>query len=175
VDEAAAAAAPIIVSAVFGDADHARLDGLRRQHFPPERNQLAAHLTMFHHLPPSIAPELSTRLVRVTRGPRPPARFASVMNLGRGVALRVHSPVLEGIRAELAEAFAGVLTPQDAGGWRPHVTIQNKAAPSAAKALLEKMSREFSPRSLEIAGLAAFHYRGGPWELIRRFPFRGGG
>jgi hypothetical protein len=165
--------APIIVTALFGNADHALLNGLRRQHFPPERNQLAAHLTMFHHLPPSVAPELSTRLVQLTRRAPPEARLSSVMNLGRGVALRVQSPALEEMRAELAHALAGMLTPQDAGGWRPHVTIQNKASPAAAKALMEEMTRNFSPRPLQIAALGAFYYRGGPWELIRRFAFRG--
>ena len=60
-------AAPIIVSALFGDADLAWLDALRRAHFPPARNQLPAHLTLFHHLPPSIEGELGARLGTETR------------------------------------------------------------------------------------------------------------
>lgn len=172
-DEIVGGGAPIIVSGLLGDADHAFLDGLRKMHFPPERNQLAAHLTMFHHLPPSVESEVKRRLGELTRSPPPRAELASLINLGRGVAFRVHSPGLEAIRRELAEAFTGLLTPQDAAGWRPHVTIQNKVEPAAAKALLNAMTATFKPRSLAIAGLAAFHYRGGPWELIRRFSFRG--
>jgi hypothetical protein len=64
-----------------------------------------------------------------------------------------------------------MLTPQDAGGWRPHVTIQNKVAPSLAKLLLDALGKEFQPRDVEIAGLAAWYYRGGPWELISRHMF----
>ena len=60
------ASAPIIVSALFGAADFAWLDDLRKAHFPAEKNQLAAHLTLFHHLPPSIEPELKRRLADLT-------------------------------------------------------------------------------------------------------------
>ena len=165
--------APIIVSALFGDADFAYLEGLRRAHFPPERNQLSAHLTLFHHLPPSAERELRARLAEEARGPPPGAELAGLMNLGRGVALRVVSPALDAIRARLAADFTGMLTAQDAGGWRPHVTIQNKVAPADARALLAELGAAFRPRPLRIAGLAAYWYRGGPWEEITRYPFRG--
>jgi 2'-5' RNA ligase len=164
--------APIIVSALFGRADQAWFDGLRREHFPPERNQLDAHLTLFHHLPPSAADELKHRLSRATRGVRAPiARAAGLMSLGRGVAFRIEAPELVRTRAELAEAFAGLLTPQDAGGWRPHVTVQNKVTPAVAKLLLVQLQRDFRPRDVEIAGLAAWWYRGGPWEPLSRHMF----
>ena len=164
--------APIIVTATFGDADYAWLDGLRRAHFPPERNQLAAHLTLFHHLPPSSAPELARRLADATRAPRPPATIAGPMSLGRGVALRVACEDLTAIRADLADAFAPLLIPQDQAGWRAHVTIQNKVDPAIARALLAEMTAEPWPRPVVIAGLAAWWYRGGPWEPIRAWRFR---
>ena len=93
------------------------------------------------------------------------------MSLGRGVAYRIEAPALVSLRAELADTFAGLLTPQDAGGWRPHVTIQNKVTPQVAKLLLGELSRGFVPRSVEIAGLAAWWYRGGPWEPLSRHMF----
>ena len=167
-----AAVAPIIVSALFGRADQAWFDGLRREHFPPERNQLDAHLTLFHHLPPLIGAELKQRLNAETRGvPAPAARAAGLMSLGRGVAIRIECPPLLAIRDTLSEAFAGMLTPQDAGGWRPHVTIQNKVAPSVAKLLLAQLNGAFQPRPIEVAGLAAWWYRGGPWEPLSRHMF----
>jgi len=165
-------AAPIIVSALFGPDDFAWLDGLRRRHFPVDRNQLGAHLTLFHHLPPSIEPELKRRLTGLTRGPPPPAVADGVIHLGRGVAIRVASPELELIRNELAGALSGVLTPQDAAGWRPHVTIQNKVPATEAHALYRTMTDAFRSRPIRIAGLATWWYRGGPWELIARHAFR---
>jgi len=164
--------APIIVTAIFGRQDQAWLDGMRRAHFPPERNQLDAHLTLFHHLAPSLEPELKRRLSEATRGVRAPAaRVGGLMSLGRGVAYRIEAPALVAVRQSLAEAFTGMLTPQDAGGWRPHVTIQNKVAPATAKLLLAALSRDFRAREIEIAGLATWWYRGGPWEALSRHMF----
>lgn len=165
--------APIIVTALMGAADFAWADGLRRAHFPPERNWLGAHITLFHHLPPSALGEVAGRLKRLGAGPRPTARLTDVMLLGRGVAYRVESPELLAMRAELADAFAGMLTPQDQAKPRLHITIQNKVTPDAAKALADKLRADFRPRPLAIAGLAAWHYRGGPWEMAMKAMFRG--
>ncbi len=164
--------APIIVTALFGAADTAYFDALRLRHFPPERNQLKAHLTMFHHLAPSLERELKQRLVGETKGvAAPDARVAGLMSLGRGVAFRIESPALEDIRDRLADAFASLLTPQDRAGWRPHVTVQNKVEPSVAKALQGELERDFRPRTARIVGLATYWYRGGPWEALSRHMF----
>lgn len=168
------APAPIIVTAVFGREDFAHLDALRKRHFPPERNIVPAHLTLFHHLPPSVAGELKSRLLAETRGAKaPPARLSGLMSLGQGVAFGVESPELAEIRERLADAFAGLLMPQDTQPWRPHITIQNKVASSQAKALLEVLSTGFKPRPLKIAGLASWYYRGGPWERLSAHIFSG--
>jgi hypothetical protein len=161
------------VTALFGAVDHARLTALRRTHFPPERNHLDAHLTLFHHLPPSIADELKARLAEETRAPAPKAELKGIRNLGQGTAFAVESPTLEEIRDRLADTFAGLLTPQDAAGWRPHITIQNKVSADAARALQRALAPGFAPSPLSIAGLAAWWYRGGPWELLSRHSFRG--
>jgi hypothetical protein len=52
------------------------------------------------------------------------------------------------------------------------MTIQNKVAPKAAKALLEELEEAFVPRRLKIAGLASWWYRGGPWEPLSEHLFR---
>ena len=50
-------ARPLIVTAELG-SDFGWLEDLRQRHFPPERNQLRAHLTMFRAIPPSAEAEL---------------------------------------------------------------------------------------------------------------------
>jgi len=160
------------VTALFGKADAAWFDGLRRAHYPSERNQLPAHLTMFHHLAPSLAAELKRRLAEETHRIKPPlARLAGLVSLGQGVAFRIESPDLADIRDRLADAFAPMLMPQDKAGWRPHVTIQNKVAPAEAKALLHRLEADFTPRPVQIAGLASWWYRGGPWAPLSRHMF----
>jgi hypothetical protein len=169
------AAAPIIVVADLGAQDFAWLDRLRRTHFPPDRNVVPAHLTLFHHLPPSLLPELDSRLRAETRQiRRPAALIGDPQFLGGGVALRVRSEELIAIRARLSEAFDGLLTPQDAAGWRPHVTVQNKVESGVARRLHGDLLGRFEQlKPLDIAGLATFYYRGGPWEPIARYRFAG--
>jgi 2'-5' RNA ligase superfamily len=166
--------APIIVSALFGDADFHWLDEQRRVYFPAERNQINAHLTLFHHLPPNCLDELKRRLKEETRAPAPDATLSGLTMMGFGVAYTVQSPQLLQARAAIADAFQTLLIPQDKAGWRPHVTIQNKVKPAEAKELHARLSMGFSPRPLVIAGLAAFYYRDGPWETIAAYRFGSG-
>ncbi len=165
---------PIIVTATMGAADQRYFDNLRAAHFPPERNHLAAHITLFHQLPPSSLDELD-RLVRVIAADTPPpaAHLREVYSLGQGVAFRIDSSALIAIRDRIADRFAGMLTAQDRGTPRLHITVQNKVAPAAARELLARLAADFRARPLEIAGLAAHHYLGGPWQPVFARNFRG--
>ncbi len=166
-------AGPLIVTAMLGPADQAQFDRLRATYFPVERNQLAAHLTMFHAIPHVLEDELRHRLGALAADcALPRATVSGLMNLGGGVAYRISSDELDAIRAELADAFRGHLTQQDNHGWRPHITIQNKVTSSVAVSTLAGLDREFAPRPLAIPGLAYHHYAGGPWRLGRRYSFR---
>ncbi len=166
--------APIIVTALMGPQDFAWANDLRKRYFPPERNQLDAHVILFHHLPPASGREIGQALARLAADyPPPRARLTEVMHLGKGVAFRIDSPDLMAMRDELAEHFHGLLIPQDQARPRLHVTVQNKVEPKEAKALHAELSAAFEPRPFAIMGLASFYYRGGPWEPIGRYMFRG--
>jgi hypothetical protein len=165
---------PIIITAQMGKGDQAWADTLRTAHFPPERNYLSAHITLFHHLPPTHLPEIKARLAAMAReSTPPPAMLREVMMLGRGVAFRVDCPELLAMRDELAEGFSGLLTPQDQARPRLHITVQNKVEPQVAKALHAELSATFEPRPLSIIGLSAYYYKGGPWEPIQNWSFSG--
>jgi hypothetical protein len=166
-------AGPLIVTAELGRPDFGWLNELRRQHYPPERNQLSAHLTMFHAIPPSAESELRRILAVAAQLRPPPARIAGPMNLGGGVALRVASDELNAIRAEIADRLRGLLTAQDSGGWSAHITIQNKVSPRQVKILLEAVGEQFKERPIRIAGLGLHRYLGGPWETLQTYSFRG--
>ena len=166
--------APIIITAEMGKADQAWANGLRRAHFPVERNFVDAHITLFHHLPPSHLPEIKSRLAAIVAEYSAPAAYLTdVMLMGKGVAFRVDSAELLAMRDELADAFRGLLIPQDQASPKFHITVQNKVEPSAAKELHAHLNESFRPRPLAISGLAAHYYRGGPWEQIGRWTFRG--
>lgn len=167
-------AVPIIVTATMGAADQRWFDALRATHFPPERSHVAAHITLFHQLPPASLAELAGLIRRIAADTPPPeARVSEVYSLGTGIAFRIASPDLLAIRARIADQLHGLLGAQDRGTPRLHITVQNKAAPAETRALLADLSRHFRPRPLLIAGLAAWHYRGGPWDPAFARNFRG--
>ncbi|HET9144752.1 MAG TPA: 2'-5' RNA ligase family protein [Sphingomicrobium sp.] len=165
-------AGALIITAELAQDDFSWIEGLRRAHYPRERNQVRAHLTMFHALPPSAEGEVRARLAQIVRRPAPIAMIAGLMDLGGGVAFRVVSTDLDRIRAELADDLRGLLGAQDNRGWRPHITIQNKVAPKTARALKDSLERGFSPRPLGLRGLGLHRYLGGPWEPLANYPFR---
>lgn len=165
-------AGALIVTAEFGAGDFSWLEGLRRAHFPPERNKVPAHLTVFHALPPFTEAEVRSRLAQLVRRQAPAASIEGLMDLGGGVAFRIVSPELDAIRSELASGMHGLLTAQDNQGWRPHITIQNKVPPKVARALKESLERSFQRRALAISALSLQRYLDGPWEPLARYPFR---
>lgn len=161
----------LIVTVRFDPATFARLDTLRREHFPVVLNHLPAHLTLFHQLPGG---DLGAVVQAAWRSARPAPialRFAALRSLGRGVALEVVAPELVTLRAAFARAFAASLTPQDRNGFRPHVTIQNKVTPADARALLERLGRSFVPWEGTMTGIAVWRYLGGPWAEEAVVPF----
>ena len=166
-------AGPLIVTAEIGAETFAWLDSMRRRHYPAQRNQLPAHLTMFHALPPSAESEIRGRLAALASERPPRAMIAGLMNLGGGVAFRIVADELDRVREQIACDLHGLLSAQDSGGWRPHVTIQNKVSPKDAMVLLKEMERDFRERPLPITGLGLHRYLGGPWERLAIYPFRG--
>lgn len=168
-----AEADPLVLTLALDAASQAWLDALRRAHFPPERNLVPAHVTLFHALPggeiAAIAGALAEACAAVP--PAVPLRLGPPCFLGRGVALEVAAPALAALRAGLATRWRPWLTRQDAQGWRPHATVQNKVAPETARALHATLAATLPPREARAEGLLLWHYRGGPWEAARRFGF----
>ena len=165
---------PFIVTAELPGAVLAYADGLRRMYYPPERNHLAAHVTLFHSFAPSLRAELPRELARCASEYEPPAaRIDALMDLGGGTALAIRSTEMLAVRAELAERFFTMLTAQDRGGKRLHITVQNKAARAAAKALQAELASGFQPRDFAFTGLGLHLYLGPHWERVGVWKFRG--
>lgn len=168
------APAPLIVTAELPPDLFSWANRLRTNHFPPERNFLQAHVTLFHALPPSAEGELRDCLKELVRSNPPvPARLVGLMKLGKGTALKLESEGMIALWQEIADRFHGLLSPQDQHKPRLHVTVQNKVSIEEAKALQAHLAPRVQPRDFAFAGLAYHYYRGGPWELAGKFAFRG--
>jgi 2'-5' RNA ligase len=171
---AAVNTAPLILTLAMDEPAFDWFDDLRRRWFPPERNRVPAHLTLFHNLPGAEldAVQAVVRAMCAATGPMT-LQVCGPHSLGRGVAYRLHSPELAAFRAVLADAFDPWLTPQDRQGFRPHVTVQNKVEPDEARLALEQLQAEFEPFDVLGEGVCIWRYLGGPWEALDRIAFTG--
>ncbi len=166
--------APLIVTAELPQDLYSWANQLRQDHFPPERNFLKAHVTLFHALPPSAEGEVRSCLAAMAARLAPvPARLEGLMKLGKGTALEISSPAMTDLWEDLADRFHGMLTPQDEHRPRLHITIQNKVGIEEAKALQAELGPRILARDFAFRGLELHAYRGGPWELLHRWRFRG--
>ena len=167
-------AAPFIVTAELPVDMASWATQLRTENYPPERNFLKAHVTMFHALPPSAEGEIKRALASEAAENAPvEAMLDGVMPLGKGTALKLSSDGMIEIWNRLADRFFGLLTPQDEHRPRLHVTIQNKVSIEEARALQHQLELQIEPRPFNFIGLGLHIYRGGPWQFERSYPFRG--
>ena len=165
---------PFIVTAELPVDIFSWANGLRCTHFPPERNHLAAHVTLFHAFAPSLRRELVGVLARLAQEcPAPVARIENVMDLGRGTALEIRSPDMLAIRAEIAAHFHGALIAQDSHAPRLHITIQNKVERPRAAALQAELAAALKPRKFAFTGLGLHLYLDPKWQQLNIWKFRG--
>lgn len=162
---------PLIVTLLLDDDAQQRFDRLRAAHFPPERNHLDGHVTLFHALPGEHRAAVGRELAAVAARPGFDVAVTGVRFLGRGVALDLSAPELTALRAGLADAFDPWLTRQDRQWSRPHVTVQNKVAPETARALHAELTASFVPETVTARGLGLWCYLGGPWAAEAEFLF----
>jgi hypothetical protein len=164
--------APLIVTLEMDEPVFALFDAERRRSFPPARNFIPAHITLFHHLPGRERPAIARDLQRAASLQRPMTLdVTGVRFLGRGVAYTIQSAKVDHLRRSLAELWAPWLVAQDRGKPRLHVTVQNKVEPEVARALHDALARAFVPFSFIATGLHLWAYRGGPWASIELFRF----
>lgn len=165
-------AQPLILTLKMDERSQKRFDRLRERHFPPERNYLSAHLTLFHKLPGEHEAVISADLQELCRHQRPFTLNATGLRfLGRGVAYELSSPGLTTLRRGLAERWGPWLGPQDRQGFKPHVTVQNKVSPERARTLHGQLQAGFSPFEVRGTGLSLWRYLDGPWEPAGTYLF----
>jgi 2'-5' RNA ligase len=165
-------AAPLILTLQLDERSFAFFDAQRRRYFPPDRNFIPAHLTLFHALPGEQLAAIEHDIETSVSGRQAFALdVTGLRSFGRGVAYTLASQELAALRRQFALHWNAWLKPQDRQNHRPHVTVQNKVDPTQARALLEELSDSFTPFQVEAVGLELWWYRGGPWEKVRTFVF----
>jgi 2'-5' RNA ligase len=126
--------APLILTLALDERAFAFFEAERRRSFPPERNLIPAHLTLFHKLPGEHFDPIARDIAALASAQRPfPLQVTGLRSLGRGVAYTLLSPELASLRQGLAQRWQAWLGPQDRQKHQPHVTVQNKVEPQDAK------------------------------------------
>jgi 2'-5' RNA ligase len=165
--------APFVVTLELDGESFARLEALRRRYYPPERNLVPAHVTLFHRLPGGRGREVKALLQRVAAAEKPfDIDDTDVKALERGVALFLRSPRLHALRDRLAAEWAPWLIEQDRAGFRPHATIQTNVSERQARETQREVAASWRPPRMRAVGLRLWRYRGGPWEPVQLFRFR---
>ena len=165
--------APLLLTAELPPDVLAWADGLRRAHFPPDRNRLRAHVTLFHALPHTVEAELLQVLGDLAACAPPPARITGLMKLGGGTALAVECRDVVELHGMIAERMHGLMTRQDQQPLRLHITIQNKVTGEAARQLQAELGPVLDLRRFRFAGFGLYAWEDGLWNPIRTIRFRG--
>ena len=164
--------APLILTLKLDAASFQFFETLRREHFPPERNFLAAHVTLFHHLPGENFQQIKQNLLKVSSETKSfQLKFSGWRSLGKGVAMKIESAELLKLRGNLSAIWRDWLTAQDSQKFQPHITVQNKVAPDEARKLHNNLSEKHRSFTGSGEGMQLWHYLGGPWKLSQEFLF----
>jgi 2'-5' RNA ligase len=160
---------PLILTLQLDQLTQAFYENLRRHYFPPHRNLIPAHVTLFHQLPdePDTHRTLSelaenTALFDFTE---PQAR-----SIGRGVAVFLRAEAAIELHAALSARLDAHLIAQDRQRFQPHIVVQNKVDAETAQRTLQQLCDEVFPAPHAL-GLSLWRYLEGPWDHLRDFPF----
>ncbi|MDX2216808.1 MAG: 2'-5' RNA ligase family protein [Oculatellaceae cyanobacterium bins.114] len=164
---------PLILTLKLDQTTFERFNEWRQQYFPPAKNFLPAHVTLFHKLPSEQETAIHQTLQHFCEGTSILSlHFPTLRSLGQGVAIEIQSSELIELRKQLARGWSDWLSTQDRQGYRPHITIQNKVSVGEAQQVYQQLMSQWNPSDGYGEGLLLWRYEGGPWTLIHEFLFK---
>jgi len=166
--------APFVLTLEIDGESFTFFDGLRRTFYPPERNLVPAHVTLFHSLPGDRGREVKALLASLSASRRAfDMGVEEVKATERGVAVFLASRELHALRQELFREWQPWLGDLDRRGFRPHVTIAGDVGRGEAQRIIERAAAVL-PRRMRVraVGLHLWRYLEGPWRSERLFRFR---
>lgn len=157
---------PLVLTLALDPGAQQRFDDERAANFPAGRTAVGAHVTLFHAVPGRLEPVVRADLAQVCLREPFMVDVTEVVSLGRGAAYRLCAPELNDVHAQLRRRWHDDLTAQDRQGFRPHVTVQNKADVDTARRTMLQLQAAFRPFQVSATGLRLWRYDGGPWTLL---------
>lgn len=164
---------PLILTLELNETAQIFFNKKRKEHFPPERNFIEAHLTLFHHLPDNEHKIITTIEALCSYQKTIELVVKEPVSIGKGVAYKIESKALIALHKKLQKEWMDLLTMQDRQGLWPHITVQNKVTAEQAKQTWQAEKETFVPFTALANGLSAWRYLNGPWQAYRQFSFAG--
>ncbi|MDQ2753084.1 MAG: 2'-5' RNA ligase family protein, partial [Bacteroidota bacterium] len=163
---------PLVLTVTLDETSQIFFNQKRVFYFPPERNFIHAHLTLFHHLPGEI--NICNTIQSICHQQKQiELMVKQPVSIGKGVAYQIESKVLVSLHKALQKQWIDVLTMQDRQGLWPHITVQNKVTHQQAGQTLQELKNGFVPFTTYAKGLTLWKYLNGPWEEWKQFVFAG--
>lgn len=164
----------LILTLGFDSRSFAWFEQARQAYFPPGRNFIPAHLTLFQQLPDAERGQIGGACAALARRTAPlPFTAARLLDFGGGTGVALEMPGYVPLLTALRERWEPMLARQDRQARRPHVTVQNKVPRSVALIDRERIAERFTPFEGVADRLLLWHYRGGPWEALARYDLEG--
>lgn len=162
---------PLLITLKLDEGSIAFFNAMRQRYFPTAINYLAAHLTLFHHLP-SNETIIDDDLKELSETTSPfQLNVTEVKSLGKGVAYKIESPLLLQLHRTMQVKWQPWLTPQDRQKLWPHITVQNKVGAAEATETLRELQHSFQPFVATGLGFQLWAYEKGPWRWLQDYPF----
>ena len=162
---------PLLVTCLLDSKSQDYFQKLRNLYFPPDRNIVPAHLSLFHNLPSNDQTQVQKDLESVCNRQYIDLAVTSPKLMGNGVMFECQSAELNHLHACLARRFEPWLIPQDRQKFKPHIVVQNKVASQKSRETRAEISATFEPFTAQIIGLCLWTYLDGPWRLEKEFSF----
>jgi hypothetical protein len=163
--------APLILTVSIDTEGFQYFNSLRQKHFPPDRNFIDAHLTLFHALPNEqriidAVNELANRQSSFILQVKEPA------SIGKGVAFPLESAEIIALHRTLQSKWIDFISAQDRQKLWPHITIQNKVPLHESQKLRDELQKSFKPFHVVATGLRLWEYLNGPWKFVEESIFK---
>lgn len=170
---------PLVLSLRLNRRVLDELTTIRQQNFPPEHNNLEAHLTILHALPAEAREDMQLYLQKMSQ-----TQSAIKLSLGkvqvktRIVLLPVRAHDLNDAVHRIQKQFWNMLSDQDRSPFRQgHITLCNKRSEEEIAergAEIESRLSECDKWHCTGLGLDLWIYQGNrPWKHISYHPFQG--
>ena len=164
----------MILTLGFDSRSFARLAAERERHFPPARNFIQVHVTLFQQLADHAHLRLLADLAaEASTVPVLTFEATGIVDFGGGAAIEVACPSARELQTRLRRRWSDILTPGDDRPRQLHVTVQNKVYRDTARKTQAALRAGFTPWQGLFDRLLLWHYRGGPWEPAKTFPLTG--